>query len=105
MPVMILDIEYRSSRIGAQIHLRNGRHIGEATAEFDFEWSAQDQEDLRWYLEDYLTYPIDPAPQIATRIETRISKVGDDLFTGMFRSSAEAAGLWKHAVKQLETYA
>jgi hypothetical protein len=40
-----------------------------ATSTFDFHLSSQDEEDLRWYLEDFLQYPQEPAPTIALRIE------------------------------------
>ena len=46
-----------------------------ATATFGFEMTVQDQEDLRWYLEDYLQYPHDPAPTIAARVEKRIADI------------------------------
>jgi hypothetical protein len=39
---------------------------------FDFTLSAQDAEDIRWYLKDYRIYPVDPQPAIARRIEPRI---------------------------------
>jgi hypothetical protein len=42
---------------------------------FSFARSAQDAEDIRWYLEDYLVYPLDPAPKIAARIEQRIRDI------------------------------
>lgn len=50
------------------------------TRPFSFSLSAQDAEDIRWYLEDYLVYPLDPAPKIAERIEHRIREIGKDLF-------------------------
>ncbi len=40
-----------------------------ANATFSFALTPQDDGDLRWYLEDYLEWPHDPAPQIAARIE------------------------------------
>ena len=36
-----------------------------------FMLTDQEQEDLRWYLEEYLNYPVDPAPQIASRNPAR----------------------------------
>jgi tetratricopeptide (TPR) repeat protein len=101
MSVMTVDLESRAQRIGVHIHLQDGLTAGEATTEFDFQWSDQDQEDLRWYLEDYLTYPVEPATGIATRIEARIAKVGDDIFAGIFRGTTDAAKLWEQAVGQL----
>jgi tetratricopeptide (TPR) repeat protein len=52
----------------------------EDTRQFKFKLEAQDQEDLRWYLEDYLQYPLDPAPRIAARIEARMDEIGAELF-------------------------
>ena len=60
-----------------------------ATASFAFEMTAQDQEDLRWYLEDYLQFPHDPAPKIAARVEERMVNIGADLF-GKFSDVAQA---------------
>ena len=51
-----------------------------ATARFDFRLTAQEQEDQRWYLEDYLEHPFDPAPKIAARIEERLAEIGTELF-------------------------
>jgi hypothetical protein len=47
---------------------------------FSFSLSAQDAEDIRWYLEDYRIYPVEPTPRIARRIEQRTSEVGRELF-------------------------
>jgi hypothetical protein len=65
-----------------------------ATAQFDFKLSAQDQEDLRWYLEDYLQYPLDPAPTIAARIEKRMAEIGTELFKAVFHANDDARDLW-----------
>lgn len=53
---------------------------------FAFKLSPQDQEDLRWYLEDYLQYPLDPAPIIAARIEKRIEGIGLEFRVAKFRT-------------------
>jgi len=65
-----------------------------ATSRFDFKLSPQDHEDLRWYLEDYLQYPLDPAPTIAARIEQRMNGIGTDLFKAVFQSNDDARDLW-----------
>jgi tetratricopeptide (TPR) repeat protein len=59
----------------------------EDTRQFKFKLEAQDQEDLRWYLEDYLQYPLDPAPKIAARIETRMDEIGAELFGAVLAGS------------------
>jgi len=61
---------------------------------FEFAVSAQDQEDLRWYLEDYLQYPVDPAPKIAARVEARMAELGAGLFAAIFQSNDDARPQW-----------
>lgn len=41
------------------------------TGQFSYPLSAQDREDLRWYLEDYLENAFDPAPKIAALVEKK----------------------------------
>ena len=64
------------------------------TSHFDFKLTDQDQEDIRWYLEDFLQYPDDPAPKIAARIEGRMAEIGTELFRTLFQSSDDARDLW-----------
>src|ERR1022692_1496944 len=59
----------------------NGGVRRSAESRFELQFTAQDQEDIRWYLEDFLQYPMDPAPVIAARIERRMAEIGADLFT------------------------
>jgi hypothetical protein len=66
-----------------------------AEARFAFRLTDQDEEDLRWYLEDYLQYPVDPAPQIAARVEGRLAELGRSLFTALFQANRETIGLWE----------
>jgi tetratricopeptide (TPR) repeat protein len=47
---------------------------------FSFALTPQDVEDIRWYLEDYPIYPVEPAPRIARRIEERMADLGCELF-------------------------
>ncbi len=65
-----------------------------AVYRFKFAVSEQDREDVRWYLEDFLQYPLDPAPRIAARIERRMAEIGRDLFKGVFQSNDDARDLW-----------
>ncbi|MEP6672247.1 MAG: CHAT domain-containing protein [Chthoniobacter sp.] len=65
-----------------------------ATADFSYSLTAQDREDLRWYLEDYLQHTADPAPQIAARIEGRITEMGVGLFKALFYANDDARDLW-----------
>lgn len=72
-----------------------------AVSRFEFALSDQDQEDLRWYLEDFLQYPLDPAPTIAARIEARMAQIGSELFNAIFQSNDDARDLWATARAKL----
>jgi hypothetical protein len=63
-------------------------------ARFAFALNAQEQERLRWYLEDYLQYPFDPAPQIASRVEGEMEAVGTRLFRAVFMANRDTEKLW-----------
>ncbi|MFQ5614650.1 MAG: CHAT domain-containing protein, partial [Anaerolineae bacterium] len=65
----------------------------EAGVQFRFALTEADQEDLRWYLEDFLQHPLDPEPKRAARIEARLAEIGQDLFRAVFESG-EARDLW-----------
>ena len=54
---------------------------------FSFELSAQDSEDIRWYLEDYLIYPVDPLPKTARRIEKRMHEIGREFIPSVLQGS------------------
>lgn len=72
-----------------------------ATARFAFDMTIQDREDLRWYLEDYLQYPLDPAPLIARRVEQLLTSIGTQLFNQVF-GSQDALRLWDEVAGSLE---
>ncbi|MBC8449047.1 MAG: CHAT domain-containing protein [Chloroflexi bacterium] len=65
-----------------------------ATVPVEFALTAQEQEDLRWYLEDFLECPHDPAPKIAARIEGRMAEIGVELFRAVFHAEDDARDLW-----------
>ena len=73
-----------------------------ASARFPFTFDEQDRNDLRWYLEDYLQYPLDPAPTIALGVERRIAAIGTELFKTLFQSSDDARDLWATLRTQLD---
>ena len=58
----------------------------------------QDAEDIRWYLEDYLIYPLDPTPKIAKRIELRLREIG----VGLFNTILAGSDVWFKARERLE---
>jgi hypothetical protein len=65
-----------------------------AATSFPFVLDDGDQADLRWYLETYLQYPLDPNPTIAARVEGRMTAIGVELFRAVFQSGDDARDLW-----------
>ena len=72
-----------------------------AHAAFDFALTPQDHEDLRWYLEDFLQHPFEPAPTIAAQIEARMAEIGGELFDRVFGSSEQGRRLWARVAERL----
>jgi hypothetical protein len=71
-----------------------------ASVRTGFAMGAADLERMRWYLEDFLEYPVDPAPTMATTIENRLGELGRELFTELF-DSRDGARLWGRIQGQL----
>jgi hypothetical protein len=66
-----------------------------ANAHFDLNVNLQDQEKIRWYLEDFLEYPQDPAPIIAANIEQRMTEIGVELFEKVFHANDDTRQVWE----------
>ena len=71
--VPTLRISHTASHVVTTLE---GEHLSHERP-FSFTLSAQDAEDIRWYLEDYRIYPVEPQPKTAQRIERRMGEVGD----------------------------
>ena len=72
-----------------------------ATARFTFRLGERDPEELRWYFEEYLQHPADPAPMIAARVERRMVAIGEELFRAVFRADDDAREIWTEVRAQL----
>src|SRR5208283_5674983 len=62
--------------------------------EIEFALSPQNGEKIRWYLEDYLQFAQDPAPQIAARVERLMAERGESLFRAIFEGRNDAVQAW-----------
>ncbi len=78
-------------RVAVELEGDGLRHT--ATAQVGLALDQVELERLRWYLEDYLEYPIDPAPTIAAQVEQRLVELGRELFSQVF-GGREATRLW-----------
>jgi tetratricopeptide (TPR) repeat protein len=76
-----------------QATLTGGRVSEQAVSRVEFAVSAADRERVRWYLEDFLEYPVDPAPAVAVQVERRLAELGERLFCEVF-DSRDGQRLW-----------
>ncbi|MHC4478565.1 MAG: CHAT domain-containing protein [Planctomycetota bacterium] len=81
---------------------KDGQRVQTGRARFDFELSRDEQEDLRWYFEDYLVFSgIEPAPTIAARIEGQLQQIGRRLFEDVFHANNVTRGIWAKIAEEL----
>jgi tetratricopeptide (TPR) repeat protein len=71
--------------------------------EIEFELTPQDGERIRWYLEDFLQFDEDPAPQIAKGVEAFMAECGEKLFRSIFEGSNAGQLLWAALAPHLST--
>ena len=55
---------------------------------------------MRWYFEDYPSFPYDPASRISREIEAAMDELGRSLFQSLFHSRA-AQGIWADVARKL----
>jgi len=102
MYILRLDqVSEKQGEYSLNLMLDDGEQQHIVTTHFEFQPAPNDQEDLRWYFEDYLQYSLDPAPRIAIRIERRITEIGEELFKLVFHSSNATRKLWKKVQEHL----
>jgi CHAT domain/Alpha/beta hydrolase family/AAA domain len=71
----------------------------EAKTKFAYLMDESDILKIRWYLEDYLEFPVDPAPTIAADAEVRLSAIGRELFAKTFNApDRNMIRIWSEAV-------
>ncbi|MFP5286467.1 MAG: CHAT domain-containing protein [Thermoanaerobaculia bacterium] len=92
-------LEEGRHRVEVALDGDGARRTAEST--FAFSLSPQDEEDLRWYLEDFLQYPQEPAPTIARRVEGRMAEVGTELFRAVFQANDDCRRIWSRVEERL----
>ena len=83
-------------RVAVEPQEDGSRWSATAKVHLDLDLDRAELERLRWYLEDSLECPIDPAPKIAAQVEQRLVELGRDLFGQVFQVR-EATQLWDRA--------
>jgi hypothetical protein len=73
---------------------RPGQPDQEAEANVEFALSGQEQEDLRWYLEDYLQHAEAVEPVAVQQVETMMKDRGEELYTKVLAANGATQALW-----------
>lgn len=81
-------------RYRVEIALEGPKLRRRAQVRFPFTLSAQDHENLRWYLEEYMQKPSEPAPTIAAQVVQRMEQIGTELFGALFQANDEGRDIW-----------
>lgn len=73
---------------------RHGQPPLEAEANIEFALTEQEQEDIRWYLEDYLQHADVVEAVTVEQIEERMKARGEELYTKVLAANGDTQALW-----------
>ena len=91
----IIQQEILTDHCTAKIEYRASGNQYEAVVPIPLRTSPEDEEKIRWYLEEYLRFPTDPAPEIARNVETRMREIGTNLFDAIFKENHDGERIWQ----------
>jgi tetratricopeptide (TPR) repeat protein len=83
------------------VTLQLGERRVSAQAAAPRQLTPEEEESIRWYLEEYRKFPFEPATTIAKRTAVRVRELGEQLFERLFTFTAEARELWSMVEGQL----
>jgi hypothetical protein len=72
-----------------------------ANSQFQFALSSQEQENIRWYLEDFLQYNLQLEADRGHKIQQQMTEIGARLFNNIFSSNDNVKNLWSHLQSNL----
>jgi len=85
------------------VALRVGEKFLSTVADAPRLLTPEEDESIRWYLEEYRKFPFEPAVTIAKNTAARLKQLGEQLFDQVFNSTAEVRDIWSMVEGQLET--
>jgi len=101
--IILQQTELGDDRYRVRLTTRDCALTLEHEVEFTYRLDPQDQEAIRWYLEEYLDKPFEPNPEIAARTEQRMAALGEELFEKIFYTK-RAERWWTRVVDDLTDY-
>ena len=73
---------------------RHGQAAWEAEATIEFALTEQEQEDIRWYLEDYLQHADVVEAVTVEQVEEQMRARGEELYTKVLAANGDTQALW-----------
>lgn len=73
-----------------------------ATAEFQYQVSAETQERIRWYLEEYPKALFKPDTELAKQVEKQIHTIGTVFFRTVFEANRDTQRLWDRIIDHVQ---
>ncbi len=73
---------------------RGGKPDQSAEANIEFALTEQEQEDLRWYLEDYLQRAATVEPVTVQQVESMLKTRGEELYQKVLAANGDTQALW-----------
>jgi hypothetical protein len=93
--VHIRQVALNENRYSIRLTLkRAGQPDLEAEAEIQFALTEQEQEDLRWYLEDYLQHSEAVEAIAVQQVEALMKTRGEELYTKVLAYNGDTQALW-----------
>ena len=89
-------------RIELTLEKDDGTRLHESIVQTHLVFTPQEQEYLRWYLEDFPLFPQNPAPNLAESVERSIADIGARLFKSLFQSEEGVHTLWTALVAHID---
>ena len=96
----VSDVPLGGGRRRVEVTWQDGAARRLAVSTFAYQTDPQEEERIRWYLEDYPEFPTAPAPALAADAEARLAEFGTGLFRQVF-AGRDAAAIWAQAQSQL----
>lgn len=80
-----------------------GQRVFSAAANIPRALTPEEDESIRWYLEEYRRFPFEPATTIAKNTSAHLKQLGEQLFDQVFNSTTEGRDVWNAVDEHLET--
>lgn len=98
----LIDAAHGKKDTRIQVALEGFSQESNAECNFEFNFDPPTQEAFRWYIEDYPNQESLVNHGVARGIDSRLQRLGEDLFSKVFLSTEGTKHVWETAVRTFE---